>query len=254
MEESDVSVLIPAYGPSHLIDACLTAILQTSQPLQTLCWDNGVDHSVYRNGTEEDRQTRLIDQILDRDPDALNRENQNLGFARANNNLAQVAQGDILLFLNCDTEPQPGWLAELVKAFADPEVAVAGSRLVRPNGDLQHAGVYVNLDGYVYGREIREERPTRDVDAVTGACLAIRREVFDQVGGWDEAYWLGYEDVDLCLRVRQAGYRIRYVAESTVMHLESATGRERWAGAHNNVRILNERWLNAPLAAVEPRA
>ena len=250
MDVRDCSVLIPAYGPASLLDSCLVAIMATTYTHEVLVWDNGVDH-----GEEEIPGTRMVDRVLERniDSDILLGEKFNLGFSGACNRLAESSHGEILCFLNCDTEVQPGWLENLVKAFDDPEVGIAGSRLVRPDGVLHHSGVLVNLENFAWALEISDDLPSRDVDAVTGACFAIRRELFEQLGGFEEAFWCCYEDVDLCLRALQAGYRIRYVRESLVMHHKKATGSMRWAKAYHNISEFNERWQDKNVPGLCPQ-
>ena len=182
------------------------------------------------------------------------RNDRNLGFARACNQGAAVATGRYLVFLNNDTEPHPGWLEPLVEILdGEPDVGVVGSKLLFPNGLVQHAGVWLvadeegreihgshRLSGAVADDPVAEERS--DVQVVTGACLAIRREVFESLGGFDEGYWNGNEDVDLCLKVREAGYRVVYEPRSTLTHHESVSGPERFSRCGDNIRRLTERW------------
>lgn len=146
------------------------------------------------------------------------------------------------LFLNDDTEPQPGWLEPISAAFDDPDVGIVGCRLIYPHGQIQHAGVDFRDRCGLEAYNIREELPTRDVPAVTGACMAVRADVFHDLDGFDLAYRNGYEDVDLCLRATAAGWRIRYVADATVVHHESQSGPARWTHVRDNIRLLQERW------------
>jgi len=172
------------------------------------------------------------------------RNEENQGFARGSNMGALAARGNIVVMLNVDTEPQPGWIVPLLLAFEDPQVAVAGPRLIYPDGRLQCAGIRTwHGGGNAGGENRRDEHPSNsDEDGVTGACLAVRTAVFSELGGFDEQYWNGYEDVDLCLRVKEAGHKIAYVAESVVVHHESATGPERWSRTHDNVARMNACW------------
>jgi GT2 family glycosyltransferase len=197
--------VVPAYGPPALTDACLRALAANTPPHELV--------------------------LIDSRP-------QGLSFARACNEGARSATRDALVFLNCDTEPLPGWLPPLLDALREPLVGAAGARLLYPDGSIQHTGVTIHREP-AEGINRTDEHPTEDVDGVTGACLAIRREVFPS---FDEGFVNGYEDVDLCLGLRQAGYRIRYVAESTVMHHESATGAARWSHAQQNVDRLQAKW------------
>jgi GT2 family glycosyltransferase len=151
-------------------------------------------------------------------------------FSRMNNLAAKAANGDILLFLNDDTEPiDPTWLERLVGQVKRPDVGIAGARLLYPRGTLQHGGVTVGVgDGCAHiGRDSQSPHGkwpwldlTRDVSAVTGACLAIRTSLFREVGGFSEVFPVNYNDIDLCLRVRQAGYRVVYESGAVLRHYE----------------------------------
>lgn len=175
-------------------------------------------------------------------------------FAENCNRGAAGATEDILIFLNDDTMPHVGWLPPLLDAFNDREVGVAGARLLYPDGRIQHAGVWFDAPGGILtAHNELEDLESGDVDCVTGACLAIRRELFVACDGFDENYRNGYEDVDLCLRVRTGGWRIRYVAESTLTHYESQSGPERWRYVHENVQRLQELW-NVREAWSDPEA
>ncbi len=256
LDQRDASILIPGYGPAHLTDACLVTVYATSRPHEVLIWDNGIDHQDITNG-EAVEVTRLLDQIYARSETAHHlTEPQsvwNVGFAGACNRMAAEATGEILVFLNCDTEPQEDWLEGLVRAFDEPDVGVAGARLVNPDGELQHAGIKVIIGGGIaWTVDIMDDLPTRDVAAVSGACLAIRRSVFEEIGGFDAEFWNCFEDGDLCLRVIQAGHRIRYVRESLVMHHGKATGAERLTRVFPQVVRFQEKWANSVL--VQPEA
>lgn len=174
----------------------------------------------------------------------------NAGFARGCNAGAGRAAGDVLVFLNNDTFVLEGWLAGLLRPLAEPDVAIAGSRLLYPDGTLQHAGVafdpagphhvFVGLPG-----DFPPALSDRDLQAVTGASMAVRRAWFEDAGGFDTAYTNSFEDIDLCLRARAAGLRVVYAPGSVAYHFESVSAgrvgptdmvnydlfRERWAGS-----------------------
>jgi GT2 family glycosyltransferase len=151
-------------------------------------------------------------------------------FSRMNNLAANAAHGDILLFLNDDTEPiDPTWLERLVAQVQRSDVGIAGARLLYPRGTLQHGGVTVGVgDGCAHiGRDSQSTDSkwpwldlTRDVSAVTGACLAIRTSLFRELGGFSEDFPVNYNDIDLCLRVRQAGRRVIYESGAVLRHYE----------------------------------
>ena len=247
MEERDATIMIPGYGPGYLTDQCLMAVALTCRPGQIFVWDNGIDHQDLTEN-QEPEVTRLLDQIYARSQEGrdLTGGVWNLGFAEACNRMAAEATTDLLVFLNCDTEPQPDWLATLVRAFDEPDVGVAGLRMTSPDGTLRHSGVRVILGGgLAWARESAEDLPTRDVPAVTGACLAIRPDVFEAVGGFDAEFWNVFEDVDLCLRVLQLGYRVRYIREALVIHAVEATGEERYTRVFPQVVRFQKKWANS---------
>ncbi len=166
-------------------------------------------------------------------------------FSRMNNLGAAAAEGEILVFLNDDVEPLvPSWLSQLAAQAQRPDVGIAGARLLYPAGTLQHAGIAIGIgDGCGHPGRNSHATPywnwtnlTRDVSAVTGACLAIRKELFQRIGGFDERFPVNYNDTDLCMRVRAAGYRVLLEAGAVLCHRECQTRkggvspaeRERW--------------------------
>lgn len=155
-------------------------------------------------------------------------------FSRMNNLAAKAAGGEILIFLNDDVEPLvDSWISDLVAQVQRPDIGAAGARLLYPSGALQHAGITIGIGdgcGHV-GRGTYTCRywpwldVTRNVSAVTGACLAVGKQLFDQVGGFDERFPINYNDVDLCLRIMRAGYRIVYESTAVLRHYECQTRR-----------------------------
>ncbi len=153
-------------------------------------------------------------------------------FSRINNAAAERATGDILLFLNDDVEPlRANWLSSVASHLELEEIGIVGAKLLYPSGAIQHAGVvvgmgdgagHVNRNKYtgVYWKWIDQ---TRDVGAVTGACLAIRAELFRRLGGFDASFPNNYNDVDLCLRAREEGYRVVYEPAALLRHYEGQT-------------------------------
>jgi O-antigen biosynthesis protein len=155
-------------------------------------------------------------------------------FSRANNHGARHAGGEFVLFLNNDTEVQtPEWVEAMVNLAEPDDVGAVGPLLVYPNGRVQHAGVVLGLrgtadhimrgfpatvDGYAGSLSC-----TREVSAVTAACMLMRRALFLEVGGFDEHFATHYQDVDLCLRVRRSGRRIVYTPRAVLRHHEGTT-------------------------------
>jgi GT2 family glycosyltransferase len=178
---------------------------------------------------------------------------RNVGFAGACNAGAAVAEGQALIFLNNDTEPQAGWLEALLGyAARQPRAHVVGAKLVFPTGVVQHAGVVFGQDGYPHNlyAGLPEERPEvnrpRRLQAVTAACMLVRRDTFVARGGFDEGYENSLEDVDLCLRVGAAGGEVHYCPDALVVHLESAS-RGRRDRFERSLSLYRRRWRDSVL-------
>ena len=159
-----------------------------------------------------------------------------------------------MIFLNNDTIAHPGWLESMTtSARSSPEVGVVGARLLYRDGTVQHAGVaFSQRDGvprHIY-RGFPGDHPvvtrSRDFQAVTAACILVRRAVFAEVGGFDQSYVNGYEDIDLCLTIRKHGYRVHYCGSAVLEHLESVSRRGEVAGLDpaedENLQLFLERW------------
>ncbi len=232
------SIVIPCWNRADMTQRCLEAIAENTPE------DLDYELVLVDNGSTD--ATPVLLEELEGDVRVI-RNAENLGFARACNQGAAAAKGDVLVFLNNDTVVQPGWLEALLETLGDkPRTAIAGAKLLLPDGRIQHAGVTLGLDAcpfhWMYKAEdsdiVNEER---DFQAVTAACMAIGRERFEALGGFDEGFVNGYEDVDLCLKAKAAGYRVRYTPRSVVVHEESASfGRKEAEDA--NWKRLKERW------------
>jgi GT2 family glycosyltransferase len=155
-------------------------------------------------------------------------------FSALNNLGASQASGAYLLFLNNDTQViRPDWLTAMLEQAQRPEVGAVGAKLLYPNGRIQHAGMVLGVCG-VAGHAFKYAAGNapmyfglsdvvRNVSAVTGACLMLSKKRFDEVGGFDERLKVALNDVDLCLRLRQAGYLIVYTPLALLYHHESAS-------------------------------
>jgi GT2 family glycosyltransferase len=166
-------------------------------------------------------------------------------FAENCNDGAGIATTDILIFLNDDTKPdQDDWIDRLLDPFRWEHVGIVGARLIYPNGVLQHTGVYLENDASgIVARNRTWDCVSGPVDAVTGAVMAIRASTFRDLGGFDVSFRNGYEDIDLCIRARQAGHTIWYQAECTVIHHESQSGPARWQWVNENIAELQSRYV-----------
>ncbi|WP_456439428.1 glycosyltransferase [Caldithrix abyssi] len=221
-QAAKVSLIIPLFNKLELTHRCLKAILQnTHYPSYEIIF---VD-----NGSTDETRAYLKQLKLANVKIVLNDEN--LGYVGGCNSGANVADGQFLLFLNNDTEVQPGWLKNLVALMNErPDCGVAGCKLVYPDGRLQEAGGIIFSDGrgWNYGRGFNPDDPrfnfVREVDYVSGAALMIRRNIWEKIGGFDTRYMPAYyEDTDLCFSVRQEGYKVYYQPASVVIHYEGQT-------------------------------
>ncbi len=156
---------------------------------------------------------------------------RNLGYAGGANTGLRAAQGEVLILLNPDVEIHAGFLAALKKTLKDTSIGVAGCKLYYPGGQvIQHAGGIVRFplaatDHYGYRqRDEGQWDQEREVDFVTGAALALRRDVLEAVGFLDEGFYPAYyEEVDFCFRARRAGLRVHYAPQAVATHHEHAS-------------------------------
>ena len=223
-----VSIIIPTKDQPKLIEQCLASIFQkTTYPaFEVVIIDTGT--------TDEDALKTLSSY-----PVKVLKYSGLFNFSAACNLGAKHAAGDIFLFLNNDTEVISGnWLENLALHFIEKDVGVVGALMLYPNGGVQHAGVVIGARGTA--DHVMRHFPAesdgyagslscpREVSAVTGACLSIRREIFSQVGGFSELYGTHYQDVDLCLKVRQLQYRCIFTPEAKLVHHESPSRGSRY--------------------------
>jgi GT2 family glycosyltransferase/glycosyltransferase involved in cell wall biosynthesis len=222
-----VTVVIPTRHNRRMLGSCLPSLAKTDYPaFDLVIVDNG--------GRTEDNERWYRDNAAGLELDVLWWDVQPFNYSAVNNAAVARARGEVLVFLNDDTEVlDPGWLRELVGWAAQPDVACAGLQLLGPDGTIQHAGAILGLSGFA-DHVFEGMRPgsdsllgstawNRNLLAVTGACLAIRRGVFDELGGFDERFQLTGSDVALGLDARLHGYRNVCSALAGVRHLESAT-------------------------------
>ncbi len=219
-----VSILIPFRNRAALLRNVLRGLAATSyRRFEVVLIDNGSDCPRTRRYVQRLRQRRRIRVVACPGP---------FNFASLCNAGAAEARGDFLLFLNNDIQVlDPTWLAELLVVAGQPAVGVAGATLVYPDGTLQHAGIFPQQDRswvHVYRGQPGdypgawgELRHVREVPAVTGACLMIRRALFGDLGGFDERLPVTGNDVDLCRRVRRRGLAVAITPHARLCHFES---------------------------------
>jgi GT2 family glycosyltransferase len=223
-----VSVIIPTRDGMALLRRTLEGVLQrTAYPaIEVLILDNGSEDPAalaYLAEVAEDPRVRVLPA-----PGPFN-------YSQLNNTGVAAARGAVVVLLNNDMDViHPEWLTEMVSHALRPEVGAVGCKLLYENGTIQHAGIVTGMNGLA-GHVFRHQdgsapgylgllAHTRNVSAVTGACLVMRRAVYQEVGGLDAADLpVSYNDVDLCLKLDKAGYLIVWTPFATLYHLESVT-------------------------------
>lgn len=223
-----VSLLIPTRDRVEILRPCVDAILaRTDYPnFELLILDNQstcAETLAYMAEVAKDPRVRVLSW------------NQPFNYSAINNFGARQARGRILGLVNNDIEPiNDDWLSEMVRQVCREEIGCVGAKLYYPNGSIQHGGVILGLGG-VAGHAHRffpgthsgyryRLNLTQNLSAVTAACLLIRRTVFEEVDGLNEEYLsVAYNDVDLCLKVREAGYRNLWTPHAELYHHESVS-------------------------------
>lgn len=250
-----VSVIIPTRDRGELLGACMEGLLHgTDYPrIEVLI----VDNESTDPGTlallarlAEDPRVRVLPV-----PGAFN-------YSRLNNLAVAQARGEVLLLLNNDIEViEPNWLREMVSHALRPEIGAVGAKLLYPDDTVQHAGVVLGfgwpegVGGHLFPQARRDDpgpfdmlAVARSASAVTAACLAVRRSLYDEVGGLDEeGLKVAFNDVDFCLRLRERGYRNLWTPFALLYHKESAsrgsdaTG-EKAERLRREVAVMRARW------------
>ncbi len=219
-----VSIIIPTCAAHEHIETCIRTLRdQTSyRNFEIICIDNIPAHQVGWKRWVREHADKVVDM-----PDAFN-------WSRFNNLATDAADGEYLLFLNDDIEVvEPGWLDAMLEHAQRPEVGIVGAQLAYPGGKVQHAGMFLAATGIARHafRFAAVDEPgyfglaltQRNVIAVTGACMLVRREVFDSVGRFDEAHEIINNDLDFCLRAHKAGLFTVYTPYARLIHHELAS-------------------------------
>ncbi|HJT13829.1 MAG TPA: glycosyltransferase family 2 protein [Dongiaceae bacterium] len=223
-----VSIVIPTRDRKDLLEACINSLDRATsyRNKEIIVLDND----------STDAETKAYFAALSQRPDVrIMPAPGPFNYPRLINLGASHARGDLLMTLNNDIEAfEPDWLNEMVSQVSRPGVGVVGCLLLYPDRSVQHAGVIVGLSG-VAGHMYSDAAPddpgyagriyvTQDLSAVTGACQLMRRSLFERLGGLDERHLaVAYNDIDFCLRVREAGQRVIYTPHARLLHHHSAS-------------------------------
>ena len=249
--EPRVSLVILTRDKVKLLKQCVDTLLAKTSY-------KNYEVVIVDNGSIEPETFAYFEQLKKYPQVKVVRDQRPFNFSALNNAGVTHCSGDVLGFLNNDLEfTKPDWLEKMVAQAVRKEVGAVGARLLFPNNLLQHGGVIIGIGG-VAGHN-HKGRPREDfgyfnrailsqnLSAVTAACLVMRREVFDTIRGFDEQLSVAFNDVDLCLRIRKAGFKIVYEPEAELYHHESASRgyentAEKFARFEREVETMKTRW------------
>jgi GT2 family glycosyltransferase len=210
------------------------------------------------NGSREEETLRYIEEVQDLPAVRVLAYDRPFNYSAINNFAVSHSDSEYVLFLNNDTEViSPEWIEAMLEHAQREEIGGVGALLYYPDDTVQHAGVILGLGGiagHSHSRVSRESfgyfgrlKVVHDLSAVTAACMLTRRSIFDQVGGFDESVTHAFNDVDLCLKIREKGYRIVYTPYAELYHHESLSRGyedtpEKQARFQREIDYIYERW------------
>jgi hypothetical protein len=225
MQNNLISILIINYKQKNLLLDCVNSIygIFKSNPFEVIIINNSPEENLHALQSEYEN-LKIID-------------NQNLGFAQANNLGAGQSDGNYLLFLNCDTLIKNDFLQDLLEYFRGNEFGAVGLKMQNLDGSFQISCYEDNtIKGEILNKKTEKEFRNRnisfmqdtglqyqdvvEVDWVSGAAFFMKKDVFENIGGFDERYFLFYEDADICKRLSDKGYDIYFYPYSKIVHLK----------------------------------
>ena len=257
-----VSIIVPSTCRSPKTLACLTGVLETTrypdfEIVVVISQDTPLDAAQRDQGACLRRDPRVRVEVL---------SVRSFNYSQANNFAAGLTAGPFLCLLNDDVTPiAPEWLDRMLSFFTDPRVGIVGARLYYPDDTTQHGGIIIGLAGLCEhaNRNLPRGEPgyadrailDQELSAVTGACLLVRRSLFDTLGGLDESFASAFNDVDFCLRARDLDHTIVFAACAELYHYETITygrhyGAEEAGQEARDIARLRARW--AELVRADP--
>lgn len=221
-----VSVLIPNRDSVQMLARCVDSLARSSYANYEIL--------ILENNSEQAETLAYYRHAAKTGPVRVVAWDKPFNYAAVNNFGATYAKGEVLLFLNNDVEAiDSDWMERMVTHAMRPEVGAVGAKLLYSDDTVQHAGIVIGMGGVAGHVAMRFPRSaagymdrlrlTNNCAAVTGACLMTRADVFAKAGGFDEAFVLAFNDVDLCLQIQSLGYRVLWEPEAELYHLESKT-------------------------------
>ncbi len=238
-----ISIIIPTKDGVEMLKACISSIIITTKVAQF--------EIIIINNNSEQLETINYFKAIASDQVRVLDYPYPFNYSAINNFAVKQARGDILLFLNDDVEAiSKGWIESMLGILLQPNVGIVGATLYYPDLTLQHAGVIIDNNGAAIHINARTKRKvlTRCFSAVTGACLMIKKSIFEQVGGFDEVLFpITFNDIDLCGKVRELGALVVLDAHAKLYHKESATrgsdaSPEKKARAEKEAKSFLKKW------------
>ena len=252
-----VSIIIPTKDNVDVLKRCIDSIIQKTNY-------SNYEIVIVNNKSNDNKTYDYFEEIETRNNVRILEYNEDFNFSAINNFAVQNSNGEVLVFLNDDTEIiVEGWLTAMLEHVQRSEVGVVGCKLLYPNNTIQHAGVILGITGTpgekaVAGHSHKHLPNTihgyvgrvnvvHNLSAVTAACMMLRKDVFEEVGGFDENLSVAFNDVDLCLKIREKGYLIVYTPYAKLYHHESFSRgyedtpekQERFLG---EIEYIREKW------------
>lgn len=228
-----ISIIIINYKQKDFVEQCAASIYKhfTSYPFDVI---------IVNNSPEEN-----LNYLKDTYPNISVIENENKGFSQANNLGAKNSKGEYLFFLNADTTIENDFLKKFIDEFSNKEFGAAGLKLLNNDNSLQlsfwNENTFLNEIQNKKAEEKFKEKDTvfikryevdeiKQTDWVTGAAMIVKKNIFDKIGGFDEKFFLYYEDADLCKRLSDAGYKIYYFPFSKIIHFKGENVNKDFSG------------------------
>lgn len=261
--KSTIDIVIVSGGRFDMLRKCLDALYREAEttPLSIYLIDHNTNAEEYRDNSELFAK-RDGSSVCDFQVKHLK---QDIGFPAANNEAARMGSAPLLMFLNDDVELHERAVQKIVDSFLDTSVGVVGIKLlfppsstspIRPAGKIQHVGMALNIRGEPvhplvgWSADHPKTNISREALFVTGACLTIRRSLWNKVNGFDPIYGMGtFEDTDLCFKARQNGYKVWVNAQATGYHYVGATVEKKRVAypMAQNKMTFQSRWMNSGL-------
>lgn len=223
-----VSIIIPTRNQAELLRQCVESVRKKTRYAE---WEL----IVIDNQSVDDAALRYLEELARRERTTVLRDDRPFNYSALNNFAAAHARGEVLCLLNNDTQViSPDWIEEMLGLLLQPDVGVVGARLWYEDGSLQHGGVIVGAGGTAAHAHAFLPRSdpgyfgrahlAQEFCAVTGACLMVRKSLYESLGGLDERNLpVAFSDVDFCLRAREAGFRVVWTPHAELYHYESKT-------------------------------